>query len=145
MNGLIINRCDGPPCPRCGCQDCEVHNWPRDASQSWYASGRATCRHCGTFFAFRPAINGQGPTEAGALEDAAQAIAPPLMADAYQATAAPCVDFQQPPPDSLRNKQDPTICPACGHTAKAYATKGRTQYRRCPECGNRFKTMREAG
>lgn len=58
---------------------------------------------------------------------------------------APCVDFQDPPPDSLRLKVDPKACPDCGETAKAYATKGRTQYRKCPKCGSRFKTMKEAG
>jgi len=70
------------------------------------------------------------------------------------ATELPPIAVQQPGPLSTRVDVvqpsvtllvDPTRCPDCGAVAKAYSTKGRTQYRKCPECGKKFKTMKEAG
>jgi len=49
--------------------------------------------------------------------------------------------YQEPIEETSVN---PTRCPQCGATAKVYSTKGRTQYRKCPKCGEKFKTLKEA-
>ena len=92
--------------------------------------GLATCRHCGRRFPF---------------DRARRAAPPPTMpmidVDIHEPVA---IVHQELLPLSRRH-DDPSICPDCGVVAKAYSTKGRTQYRKCPECGKRFKTMKEAG
>lgn len=126
---------DGPMCPRCGCRDSKVLQVPRDGS--WFASGQARCNHCGTRFGFRNKVQQQ-----------------PMAISDPQPMALPPVQVQSPGPFSMRVDViqpsvsihiEPGHCPDCGVMANAYSTKGRTQYRKCPECGKRFKTMKEAG
>lgn len=122
----VLERCDGPPCPRCGCQDSKILQWPNDGA-SWYATGRAECRHCGTRFGFRPA------RAARRQEDAESTVYPPE------------IDVQEPAPLSVRPiglAADPTACPQCGGKGLVYRTVDRQQYRKCGNCGNRFKTLK---
>jgi hypothetical protein len=62
---MLLERCDGPPCPRCGSQDADIKVMPPpidpradDLRQkygvtSWFAAGRARCRFCNLNFSFR--------------------------------------------------------------------------------------------
>lgn len=45
-------------------------------------------------------------------------------------------------PERLRVTTDPSRCPECGGSAPAKSTQGRTQYRKCRECGFKFKTQK---
>jgi hypothetical protein len=125
----VLDRCNGPPCPACGCQDSEILQWPNDGV-SWYATGRAKCRHCGTRFAFRPAR------------------AKSLQSDDEPApTSPPTIDHQEPPPLNTRPLNlaaDPTVCPECGGKSPAKSTQGRKQYRKCSGCGHKFATIKPA-
>jgi len=53
---------------------------------------------------------------------------PPGAAEsAVEATAAP----------------DPKVCPECGGKGTVYKTEGRIQYRKCADCGDTYKTVRQ--
>jgi transcription elongation factor Elf1 len=135
-----LKMCDGPPCTRCGCRDVLILQDP--IPNSWFTTGRARCRHCGRSFSFR-----EKPT-----------VEPVDAVSEFGPVELPPVDFQfidpfstridiATEPQSVASTQvtDPAKCPDCGATAKAYTTKGRTQYRKCPACGKKYKTMRDAG
>lgn len=136
MNSTL-NRCAGPPCPRCGCQDVRILQMPQSDGNTWYPSGRATCNHCHTRFAFRR----RDPSQPQQIEDPKPTELPPVAVQEF----GPMSTRVDVGPPSVSIATDPTRCPVCGATAKAYSTKGRTQYRKCPDCGKRFKTLREAG
>jgi hypothetical protein len=54
----VLELCDGPECPRCGCQDSEILKPPPQAPEReilWWAWGHARCRHCGHPFTFQDA------------------------------------------------------------------------------------------
>ena len=53
MSYLTLEPSDGPPCPRCGCQDVKIQRLPPAGQESWFDGGRARCRHCGLSFSFR--------------------------------------------------------------------------------------------
>lgn len=139
MDGSVtLPMANGPDCPRCGCRDCHIKQQPLPG-RTWYPTGRARCKHCGMFFAFR-----ELPTPHNA----------PVPVIDCSPVQLPPHDIQSPIPFSTRVDVvlpsvsiliDPAKCPDCGSVAKAYSTKGRTQYRRCPDCGKRFKTMKDAG
>lgn len=46
----MLTRANGPECPICGCRDAEILKEPKSAS--WFAAGRARCKHCGRVFNF---------------------------------------------------------------------------------------------
>lgn len=119
----VLDRCSGPPCPRCGCQDSEILQWPNNG-ESWYATGRARCRHCGTRFAFRPARTQPRPT------------------DEVSPVTSPEIAHQEPPPLStrpIRVVSDPTLCPQCGGKAKVASTRPGYRRMKCSACGHAFK------
>lgn len=118
---MALERCTGPACPRCGCQDCAILNEPSQAvgqqfinssdpekvrawgNSPWWGAGKARCRHCLTEFTFR-----ELPGE--------------------------------PEPDPEPERADDE-CPKCGAFFKQYTTKGRVQYRKCTNaaCGHKGK------
>ena len=151
-----LERVQGPRCRICGCQDCDVHEWPSDGTQSWYAYGQATCRHCGATYAFQAA--GQVP------EPPMPYIGPPPL----QTVTAPVINHADPMPLSTRlpvgpdvlSKPKPkkkpvnkasrrkipavvTICPKCGGKGLVLQTRGKTQYRKCRECDERYQTLKK--
>ena len=135
---LTLRMVAGPECKRCGCRDCQILQQPQ-AGKTWYPTGRARCRHCGTVIAFRDLD--VRPAGVPAVIDHTPVQLPPIEIQ----TPAPHstrIDVMQP---SVSIMVDPSRCPMCGASAKAYSTKGRVQYRKCPECGKTFKTMKEAG
>jgi predicted RNA-binding Zn-ribbon protein involved in translation (DUF1610 family) len=137
----VLFRCDNPPCSRCGCQETRVERWPDD-NGSWYgAFGWARCGNCGLRFTFKKA-------EPAAIETApalGPLAMPPVVAQepVYQHAEPPRLSTRRAPGIAVNGVQAiPAACPKCGTVAKAYSTKGRTQYRKCPECGHRFKTLK---
>jgi transcriptional regulator NrdR family protein len=48
---MLLQKCDGPSCPRCGCQDAEILASP--GASKWFPSGRAVCRNCQSKFTFK--------------------------------------------------------------------------------------------
>lgn len=124
-----LDLCAGPACPRCGCQDAKIESQPAEQAAerapyfgdpgklagwqrgSWWGAGRATCRHCGLSFVFREQ---------------------PATLDNRKSPA------ESPPPPEVVDEQRPiTKCPECGGRLHAYKTIGRTQYRRCKDCGKK--------
>lgn len=137
MAGFVtLDHCEGPECRRCGCRDVQILQQPRPG-KTWFPSGKGRCRHCGLVFAF--GNSDQQPTSA-MISDPAP-VQPPEIAIQRPGPLSTRVDVLQP---SVALVVDPTRCPDCGAIAKAYSTKGRTQYRKCPQCGKKFKTMKEA-
>lgn len=117
---MLLEKCSGPPCPRCGCQDVRIlQEPPPEQSQgpaTWWAAGRAVCNHCRTKFAFR--------------ERPPEELDPP---DPLETVALP-----EPEPPA-------TKCPKCGGRYHAYRTIGQVQYRKCKDCGHRGeKTVKKA-
>jgi hypothetical protein len=134
---MTLDCCNGPECQRCGCRDVQILQQPV-AAKTWFPSGRARCRHCNLVFAFRQL---EPPQQLTAAIDPDPVHMPPLTVLQPEPLSTR-VDVMQP---SVSLVVDPTRCPVCGSVAKAYSTKGRTQYRKCPNCGKKYKTMKEAG
>lgn len=129
MGYVRLELCAGPACPRCGCQDAKIESLPEsqpaertsyfgDVSKldgwhrgSWWGAGRAICRHCGLSFVFR---------EQPATQD-----------NLKSTTEVPLV------PEVVDEQKPITKCPDCGGRLHAYKTIGRTQYRRCKDCGKK--------
>jgi hypothetical protein len=118
---MLLEKCDGPACPRCGCKDAKILAEPRpvappeafngletsrQAPAHWWPTGRARCNHCRLGFSFRELAQ---PVEVE--EDLPEEIEPQ--------TAAPAVL---------------TRCPKCNGRFHVYRTKGSIQYRKCKDC-----------
>jgi hypothetical protein len=120
---MLLDKCDGPPCPRCGCQDVKILVEPRPAAApaafsgvepsrqaptQWWPTGRAQCNHCRTRFSFRE-------------------VAPTIDAE-------PELPEESEPQPSAQPAA-PTKCPQCaGSRFYVYRTKGAIQYRKCKDC-----------
>ena len=126
---------DGPECDQCGCRDVAILQQPQPGVV-WAKTGRARCRHCGKVFPYR-----DNDTQIPGMTTCLPTTALPPVVIQHAGPLSTRVDVMQPTIDIMI---DPTRCPECNAVAKAYSTKGRTQYRKCPQCGNKFKTMREA-
>lgn len=124
---MMLERCDGPECPMCGCRDAVILRDPAPPaheldpeslpfilpssmdpakaaawqSATWWDAGRARCKHCGTEYSFR------------------------------NETAAEPED-EDPPPATE------TTCPECGGSRYwVYKTRGDVRYRKCRDCRHR--------
>ena len=121
-----LDLCDGPACPKCGCQDAEVLQEPKDPGKNWFGSGRARCNACGRVFHFREVPEPQPPVE-------------------YQEPVVlhqePVVDASTGPYQMVRKP----LCPRC-ESERVRVTHTLPSLRRyqCKECGERFKREREA-
>jgi uncharacterized Zn finger protein len=118
----ILDRCDGPTCPACGCQQARVLREPRTDARSWWGSGRARCGHCGRVFAFREVA-----------ED-------PTMPPAAAPDPAPPVP--EPAPTTTRRLIDVITCQDCETRMRVVSTTKRVRYYRCPACGRTHKASR---
>lgn len=155
---MMLDKCDGPACPRCGCQDAKILAEPPQqraplvskaqqfyGTASWFAGGRARCKHCGLTFSFRelPSSPEDPPEEPRQPEDERQETgkrgqepaADPLAGLAFVAeTTVP----QGIPPVTYPVK----ACPECGSAEIRVATKrGRIRHHQCRACSARFKSV----
>ncbi len=116
---LRLDRCDGPPCSRCGCQDVRIIQTPT-GNGSWWDSGRARCRHCGLVFSFREM------PEPKPLDILAEM---PLLAPETHGTETPI-------------EQAAVVCEKCGGPMQITSTRKTIRYHKCQRCGWKTKTVR---
>ena len=153
---MILQRCDGPSCPRCGCRDTEIL---KDAPpMGWWSTGRARCRHCARVFDFRresrderreSRVESQGSPATAAVPPIESGYTPPLPAAAGEYFPAENRD-QGPSPEPAGPAEPPAPyseptgkhCPQCGQTGWVYRTVKGTQYRKCKACGATWKTRK---
>jgi len=133
--GHELRLCDGPPCPRCGCQDVHILQQP-SPGKSWWGGGRARCRHCGRVFCFReiqkpppvfqPHENiGLGPVESHFPGNDFGAVDPPKEEKSLEIKVVAVAK-----------------CPDCGATMKISSTRKDYRHHKCPKCGKTTKTAR---
>jgi len=133
-----LDLCHGPPCPRCGCRDCIVSQWPPDLGPNdkptWFEQGRAKCRHCGLPFTFREVPDAMSPP-IGEEADYSSGDFDAADIDDYQSTPMPPRDVAYP----VR------ACPECGspnvivyRTMKLLPDIPRCRYHRCRDCKASF-------
>ena len=126
---VTLPLCDGPPCPRCGCNDVEILKRPDPAvKESWWPQGRARCRFCGLTYFFR-----QLPA------------APPNEAIADD-PATPAPNGHDPADSPVRYPV--RGCPHCGSpdtvvasSPRAQAGVPRVRRHRCRNCQAAFKSV----
>jgi ribosomal protein S27E len=121
MTWIGLERCTGPACPRCGCQDAEILKRPDPESTTWWASGRARCNHCRREFAFK-----EIPAEA---------------ADFVEGSSSP----EESRPSDMGVPFIPVRCPDC-HSTDVPVTSSRRPIRwhKCRVCGKTFKSVERA-
>lgn len=152
---MMLEKCHGPACPRCGCQDAKILAEPPQratlvskaqqfyGTTSWFAGGRARCKHCGLTFSFRelPPPPEEPPEEPRQTEDertgesGQEPAADPLAGLAFVAeTTVP----QGIPPITYPVK----ACPECGSAEIRVTTKrGRVRHHKCRSCAASFKSV----
>ncbi len=109
---MLLERCDGPECPRCGCQDAEILvEPPPNPGSTWFARGRARCRHCNLRFSFRELPGGATPEPEAEADHGCPTY--PVKA-----------------------------CPECGSDrVLVTSTRRPIRHHKCPTCGLRFKSI----
>jgi len=134
----FLERCDGPVCPRCGCQDARILDppAPRGPRLWWGGQGRARCRHCGFGFYFRETAEAPptAPTPSKREEDIAMPAVPEAAAIA------------DPPFDPDRGVVYHVLrCPLCGSDQVRITHTARPVRRhKCRACGHAFKSVERA-
>jgi ribosomal protein S27E len=111
-----LERCTGPACPHCGCQDAEILRQPNPDTASWWADGRARCNHCGREFAFKelPQDNAEISEDTSEIERPADLGVPFI----------------------------PVRCPDCrSDDVVVTSTRRPIRWHRCRKCGARFKSV----
>jgi len=130
MTYARLDRCDGPPCPNCGCADAEILEQPKPAAEkSWWGSGKAVCRQCGTEFRFKeaPDVEHQEP-----IIETPQL--PPIEHQGVMLSPAP-VDYKL---------VKVPLCPACrSEDVRVTTTRANLRYYKC-QCGETFKRAKDA-
>lgn len=136
----VLFRADGPPCPRCGCRDCEIREAPQQAAivskaqqhygtASWFAAGRARCRHCGLPFSFRELPS--PAEETGDETDQTPAIATPTD------SRSPAVS-----PETQGLRYPVRQCPHCQSTKiRVTTTRKPLRHHKCDACQRTFKSV----
>jgi transcription elongation factor Elf1 len=127
----LLQKADGPPCPRCGCQDVRIMVLPPAVADptaalrvakygvsQWFAAGRAKCRHCALTFSFR-----ELPRPAELLD----APPPPAAAESQVPAPAPAeAEFHPYPVEA---------CPRCGSArVKVTSTRKPVRHHACADC-----------
>lgn len=134
----LLERCNGPECPRCGCQDAKILQAPAPGAKSWWAdSGRARCQHCGIVFSFREIA----PVETESGRPRAESGEP----NAEKGTE-PIPDSRSPipdPPDPDRGIVYHVIrCPICNSDQVRITRVARpVRYHKCKACQHNFKSV----
>ena len=126
MGYVRLERCRGPTCPNCGCQDTRILVAPRDEkhARSWWGSGKARCNYCSVVFYFQ---------------------SEPNNGKQIQTQETP-IDHQEPVVESNSDRLPvvayiQTRCPAC-HSARTRVSSTRRPIRwhKCRDCGHTFKS-----
>jgi transcription elongation factor Elf1 len=142
---MTLDRIQGLECSRCGCQDVDVTREPPETPagvKSWFALGRAVCRHCGLTFAFRK-IAAAEPPPPESQTPVVEAQESPL--DAIRPSP---IDAYGEPPDATAAAQGPEqvnviACPECqSESVRVRSTTKKIRYYLCKDCGARFKRPR---
>lgn len=136
MTFLTLEPANGPSCPKCGCRDVRILQYPPEPgpdgkSQSWWAQGRARCRHCGLSFAFRELPEPLGAGVVNSPED--------IEPDELETTEIRTRDVAYP----VRQ------CPECGSPNTYVVSSGkkpapdrpRIRHHRCKDCPAKFKSV----
>ncbi len=111
----MLDRCEGPACPRCGCQDAEILAKPNPGQGAWYGAGRARCKHCQLIYHFKEIVT---PAASGA-------------------------DLQQEPVRKDPVREIPIVmCEQCKTEMKVAKTEGKVRRYRCAGCGRTAKRAR---
>ena len=142
----ILDRCTGPACPNCGCEDTTITVKPppagpprvdslgRQLPSTWWGSGKARCNFCHQAFFFRE------------VEEPAQT--PPLPAALpIPAEIDPLAGLAIEPLEATPEPQKAIpfgCCPKCGGKGLVKSVQGGFQYRKCKQCGENFKTVKPA-
>ncbi len=132
MTRIQLDRCMGPACPNCGCQDVELLREPipdTPDKKSWFGSGLAECNHCHRQFHYKQ-LPDQPP------EDRLPEEALPEEPEAELVAADP------DPPQIERAVIPVVTCEDCDTKMKITTVKKHVRYHKCPKCGNTAKTAR---
>lgn len=118
-----LERCEGPECPHCGCNQSEILQQPQPAGEtrSWWGSGLARCGHCRATFHFQemPAVT----------------------------TPESIVEHQEPLIDRLPEvpvavPYVTVCCPQCGSDqTRVTSTRRPIRRHKCKACEHRFKSV----
>lgn len=138
MSYATLDRCAGPECPRCGCQQAEILQEPDPelGTKNWWGTGLARCQHCGMAFHFKPIDAPRIPSPDQSRVD------PPRC---HPLTPSP--QHPSTPPAGAGVRYAATTCPNCGSTQTRVTSSprpvGQTKIRRhqCRECGEKFKSF----
>lgn len=110
---FALDRCDGPACPRCGCQDAEILAQPVPGQATWYGAGRARCKHCNLIFHFKETATAAAAGESRAADRKEPVREIPIV-----------------------------MCDDCGVEMKVSKTEGKVRRYRCATCGRTAKRAR---
>lgn len=142
----VLERAQGPACPRCGCQDADVRAAPPAApvvskSQqhygmaSWFAAGRARCRHCGLLFSFRELPGNDTTDQESGDRSQESEEAQPL--NAHHAPAPATVS-----PETKSLRYPVRQCPHCQSTKiRVTTTRRPLRHHKCDGCKKTFKSV----
>lgn len=130
MTWTRLERCTGPACPNCGCEDAEILEQPKpspDPKQGgWWGSGRAECNACGREFRFKELPKPPEP--------------PADPAPVFDEPANPVAVLEPP---QVEKRVVPVVkCPDCGGEMKITSSRKVVRYHKCPKCGQTAKTAR---
>jgi transposase-like protein len=127
-----LEKCDGPECPVCGCQDAKIQpgrpRWGRPGSE------RYRCGACGHVWTEIPADWAE-KQEANRGNGQERPPPPPPP--------------QQPPPPPVSRPGGviyrPVRCPECQSAdVKVTSTRRPTRHHKCKACGHTFKSIEES-
>ncbi len=119
MAFALLQKCDGPPCPHCGCEDTELVTF----SVRWGATlTKQQCNHCGGTFTVPEEKQESGNGE---------------------------VEEVSPPAPPKRTVYQPIRCPefdgGCGSiNTKVTSTRRPVRHHKCRDCGKNFKSTEES-
>lgn len=118
-----LERCEGPECPHCGCNQSEIlrEPQPEGETRSWWGSGLARCGHCGATFHFQELSQPTVPAPVVEHQE------PVIETPAEEPVAVPYVTV---------------TCPKCGSDqVRVTSTRRPIRRHKCRECQHTFKSV----
>ena len=156
MSYGTLDLCDGPECPRCGCQDTEILAPPRPESEvqrdGWFASQRRGQRQSSSQPAVElpqpPSIdNGNGQWDApgrAVCKHCRKTFFFRQRAEPEPDVKATEVEVTREPPASV--PYFVVTCPACESTdTRVTSTQRPIRRHKCRKCGHPFKSVERKG
>ena len=139
MTFLTLDPVNGPSCPRCGCRDVKILQYPPEPGSehiSWMQpeQGRARCHHCGMPFTFK---------ELPGLD-------PPAAEETHTDSEFEPAEFKEPVKQQSRDVSYPVReCPECKSPETTVKSSGkkpkpgmpRIRYHACKDCKATFKSV----